>query len=93
MQGIVDDGIGLCRRLDLVHFDRFTFQLFVVLEETPQHERAVRRHLLSLAVSVEFRVLRGDRDDLVVLFSGINHGHQTDGAGVDQGQRNHRLLA
>src|SRR6185437_1308342 len=70
MQGIVDDGIGLSRRLDLIHFHRFAFQLLVILKKAPQHERAVGRHLRRLLVSVELRVLRGHRDDLVVFLSG-----------------------
>src|ERR1700730_8103618 len=82
LESIADDGEGLGCRADVIHLHRFAFELLVVLKEPPQHEQAVRRHFLGLPVSIELRVLGGDRNDLVVLLASINHGHHPDAAGV-----------
>ena len=47
----------------------------------------------GFVIGIELRVLRGDGDDLVVALAGVDHGHQADGARVDQRQRHHRFLA
>jgi hypothetical protein len=36
-------------------------------------------------IAVELRVFGRDGNDLVVLLAGIDHGHQADGAGLDDG--------
>ena len=46
-----------------------------------------------LPVRVEFRILGSHGNNLVVLFAGeIDHGHQADGAGVNERQGDDRLL-
>jgi hypothetical protein len=80
-------------RISRIDFDGLAFELFVVLKKAAQHEQAVRRHFRAFAVGIELGILGGDGDDFVVLFAGIDHGHQADGAGVDDGQRDDRFLA
>jgi len=53
----------------------------------------MRRHLCGLAVGVEFRILGGNSDDFVVGLATVDHGHQADSAGVDDGERHHGFLA
>src|SRR5271156_4161315 len=91
-QGIFNDGIGLGCGLNLVYLYRFAFQLLVVLKEAAQHEQAVGRHFGRFAISVELRILGGNGDDLVIFLASIDHGHEADGAGVDDGERGYGLL-
>ena len=93
VEGVENDGVGLTGRPNLIHFHGFAFQLFVVLKKAAQHQQAVRRHFRSLAVGIELGIFGGNGNDLMILFAGINHGHQADGARVNDGQRNHRFLA
>jgi hypothetical protein len=67
--------------------------LLVVKKKAAQHEQPVWRYFVTFLVAVEFRVTRRNRDDLVILLALINHRHQTDGAGVNDGQGDHSLLA
>src|SRR5947209_4682059 len=66
-QRVFDDWVSVFGRLKFVDFNGLTFQLLVVLEETPQHRQPVRRHLRRFAIAVEFRILRRNGDDLVIL--------------------------
>ena len=90
VQGVEDDGIRFCRGANL---DGFAFQQFVILKKPAQHDEAMRWHLRSLTVAVEFGVFRCHRDDLVISLAGIDHGHQADGAGMNDGQGYDRFLA
>jgi hypothetical protein len=94
VQGILDDRIGILRRLDFVHFDGLAFQLFVILKEAAEHGKAMGRHLGGFAVDVEFRIFGGHADDLVVFFAAVDHGHEADRADAgDQGQGDDGFLA
>ena len=62
-------GIRLARGQYFVYLYFFSFQLFVILEESSQHHQPVRRHLRSLAVAVEFRIFGSDRNDLVIFLA------------------------
>src|ERR1700678_53438 len=75
-QGAEDDGIGFARRAYVVHFDGLSLELFVILEEAPQHDHAMGWHLGRFAVGIELGILGGHGDDLVVLLAGVDHGHQ-----------------
>ena len=86
-------GYAAFGRLDLVHLDGLALELLVVLEEPPQHRQPVRRHLGRFAVAVELGSSRRDGDDLVVLLARVDHRHQADRAGVDERERDDRLLA
>ena len=85
-------GVGFSGRADLIDLDGFSFELFVILKESAQHEEAVGRHGGGFAVGIELGILGRDRDDLVILFAGVDHGHQSDGASVDDGQRDDGFL-
>jgi len=50
-------------------------------------------HFACLVIAVELGVLGRDRDDLVVLLAGVEHGHQPNRPGLDDCQRHHRFLA
>ena len=65
-QGVFDDGQRVLGRLNLVHLDGLSFELFVVQEETPQHGHTMVRHLGGFMIRVKLRILGGDRDDLVI---------------------------
>jgi hypothetical protein len=93
VKSVEDDGIGLGRGADLIDFDRFAFELFVILKEAAQHEQAVRGHFSGFAVGVEFGILGGDGDDFVVFLARVDHRHEADGAGVNDGQRHDGFLA
>src|SRR5579872_2138962 len=88
LQRVEDDGISLGRREDLVNLDGFSFELLVVLKESPQHEQAMRRHSGGLVVRIELGILRCYRDNFVVLLARIDHGHQSNRTRVNDGQRN-----
>ena len=85
MQGVFNDWIGGFGRLDVIDFDGFAFELFVILEKAAEHGQAVRGHFAGFAVDVELGVFGGDGDDFVVFFAAVDHGHQADGA--DAGMR------
>ena len=69
-QRILDDfGRGVCWA-NVFHLNLFAFELLVVLEEALQNEQAVRRQFVGLDVAVEFRIVGGHRDDLVVTGAG-----------------------
>src|SRR5579863_417582 len=92
-QSVVDDRIRLARRTYLIHFHFFSFKLFVILEESSQHDQAVWWHLRGFAVGVEFRVFGSDSNDFMIFFAAVEHGHQADGSRVNDGQRNYAFLA
>src|ERR1700732_2918512 len=93
VQSVLDDGIRFGCCLDLVHLDRFSLQLFVVLKKAAQHDQPVRRHFRRFAVGVELRIFGGDGDDLVIFLPRVDHGHESDGARVDDSQRHDGFLA
>jgi hypothetical protein len=93
VQRIENDGVRFRWWADLIHLDGFAFELFVVLKKAAEHEQAVRRHLGGLAVGIELGIFGGNGDDFVILLAGVNHGHQPNGAGVNDGEWNYRLLA
>src|ERR1700688_1474234 len=86
----VERGVGGKNLLDL-HL--LALQLLVVLEKTAHYQQAVAGKVAGLKIFAEFGIVGGDRDDLVVGSAGVDHGHDADGAGLDQSQRLHRLLA
>src|SRR5580692_4840414 len=90
-QRIEDDGIGFGGGPYLIHLDGLAFELFVILKEAPQHEQAMRRHLRGLVVRVEFRIFGGDGNDLMVLLAGVDHRHQPNRAGMNDGERHYWL--
>jgi hypothetical protein len=92
-QGVGDDGVGFDDWADFIDFDRFALQYLVVLEETAQHEQAVRRHFVSFTVGAELRVFSRNGNDLVILLAAVDHRHQADGTSVNDRQRNDRFLA
>jgi carboxypeptidase family protein len=93
VQRVEDDGVGFRWRAYLIDLDGLAFELFVILKKAAEHEQAVRRHLRSLAVGVELGILGRDGDDFVILLAGVDHGHQADSAGVNDGQGDDRFLA
>src|ERR1700734_2017370 len=54
-QRVEDDGVGLASRADLIHLDGFTFEQFVILKKTAQHQHAMGRHFRRLAVRIKLR--------------------------------------
>src|SRR5882762_5243475 len=81
------------RRPDVVYLNLLTFKLFVVLEKALQNEQSVRRQFVGFDVAVEFGIVGGHGNDLIVAGSGIDHRHQADGPRFDERQRLNRLLA
>jgi hypothetical protein len=65
----------------------------VVLEEPANLAQDVRRQLRLVGEVGERRIAHADGDDLVVDSLFVAHPHHADGAGLDDGQRIHRLLA
>ena len=53
----------------------------------------MRRHFRRLAVRIKLRVLGGHSNDLMILLAGVNHGHQADGASMDDGKGHNGFLA
>src|SRR5580700_9690827 len=86
-QGGFDHRVGDGGGKDFVHFDDFAFELLVVLEESAHHGELVGRQLAGFVVGVVFGIGGGDGDDFVIDGAGIDHGHQTDSAGVHDGER------
>jgi hypothetical protein len=93
MECIFDDGIGEGGGLNLVDFDVLGLELFVVEKEAAQHHEAMGRHFGGLVIAVEFRVFEGDGNDLMVLFAAVDHCHEADGPGLDEGEGDDGFLA
>src|SRR3984885_9077222 len=93
VQCVENDGISFERGPYLIHLDGLAFELFVILEETPQHEQTVGRHFSGLMIRTELGIFGGDSDDFMVRLAGIDHGHEADGAGVDDGKGYDGFLA
>src|SRR6267154_6439898 len=74
------------RRQDVVYLDLLAFELFVVLKKAFQNEQSVRGQFVGFDVAVEFGVVGGHGDDLIVAGSGIDHRHQADGPRFDERQ-------
>src|SRR5260370_5344368 len=81
------------RWTNLFHLHLFALELFVVLEETFQYEQPMARQIPRFQIFAEFRIVGGDGDNFVVGGAGVHHGHNADGAGFDESQRLHSLLA
>ena len=88
-----DDGEGGVSGADVFDFDAFAFELFVVGEEALEDEQAVLRKIARFDVVAELGIVRRDGDDFVVAGAGIDHGHESDGAGLDERERLDRFLA
>jgi len=93
MQRVKDDGIRLGGGLYLIDLDGLAFEQFVVLKKTAQHDHAVRGHLGGFVIRVELRIFGGDCDDLMIGLAGVDHRHEADGAGVNDGERDDSFLA
>src|SRR5690349_9513484 len=74
-QRVLDDRERHLRRLNLVHLHDLALELRVVLEEPPQHDQPVARHVGGFAVAVELRVFRRHSNHLVVLLPLVDHRH------------------
>src|SRR6266446_3957949 len=81
------------RWANIIHLYLLAFQLLVILEKTLQNQQAMRRQFVRFDIAVEFRIVGGHGDDLVVARSGIDHGHQANGPRFDERQWLYRLLA
>jgi hypothetical protein len=92
-EGFFDDVEGGVGGANVFYLDLFAFELLVVLEEAPKYEHAVRGKVAGFDVFAEFGVVGGYGDDFVVAGAGVDHGHYTDGAGFDEGERLDRFLA
>jgi len=92
-EGFFDDVHGGVGGADVFDLDLFAFELLVVLEETLQDEHAVRRKVASFDVLAKFGVVGGHGDDFVVAGAAVDHGHDADGAGFDEGKRLDGFLA
>ncbi len=69
IEGARDNRQGESGGLKVVHFDGFPFQRLVVLEESPQHAEPMDGQFARFLEAVEFRVVRGNRQDFVVLLA------------------------
>jgi cytochrome c-type biogenesis protein CcmE len=87
------DGISVRRGANVVHFDRLALELLVILKKSPQHQHAMRRHLLRFVVSIEFRIVGGDSNHFMIFLALINHCHQSDHPRMDDGEGNYGFLA
>src|ERR1700722_8519740 len=92
-QGALDDRKGSIGGTDFFDLHLFAFEQLVILEKTTKNQQAMRRKIASLEVAAEFGVSGGYGNDFVVAGARIDHGHQADGAGLDEGERLYWLLA
>jgi len=92
-EGVFDDGQRGRGRLNLIDLHHFSLELLVVLEEATQHQQAMARHVARLLVGIKLWIAGSHGDDFVVELTLVDHGHQPDRAGVDDGQRHDRCLA
>jgi hypothetical protein len=93
LQRFLDYAGGGVGGTNLFDFDLFPFELFVVLEKSLQDEEAVRREIAGFEVVAEFGIVGGDGDDFVVGGAGVEHGHDADGARLDERERLDGFLA
>lgn len=89
---LIDDESGVSG-LDVLHLNLLALELFVVLEEAAQDEQAMTREVARLKIVTEFGIVGGDGNDFIVAGAGIDHGHNADGARLDEGESLDRFLA
>jgi len=92
-KGLFDDGERGVGRANFFDLHLFAFELFVILEEAAKDEKAMGGEIAGLDVIAEFGVARGNGDDFVVAGTGVHHGHDADGASLDEGKGLDGLLA
>src|SRR5262245_50199286 len=69
LQGVHDDRLGEFGWLQIVYLDRFSFQRFVVEKEPLDQRQTVRRQFARLVKAVEFRIVEGHGQNLVVFLA------------------------
>ena len=92
-EGFFDDSERGVSGENLFDLHLFAFELLVILEEAAKDEKAMRGEIAGLDVIAEFGIARGDGDDFVVAGAGVDHGHDADGAGLDERERLNGFLA
>jgi hypothetical protein len=65
-------------RQEVVHFDRFAFEQFVVLKEPPEYRESMRRQLTGFHKRTVFRIVDCNGKNLVIAFAAVEHRHQAD---------------
>src|SRR6516162_280265 len=90
---VLNNGVGESGRREVIHFDRLAFEHLVILKEPAQHAQPMLWQLARLLEAVEFRIVHSHGKDLVVALARIDHGHEANGASLDQSQRDDGLLA
>src|SRR5579862_2572755 len=92
-QGALDDSEGGVSGADVFDIDAFAFELFVIGEESLEHEQAVLGEIARLDVVAELGIVGSDGDDFVVAGAAVDHGHEANGAGLDERERLDSFLA
>src|SRR3954468_18559215 len=93
IQGVIDDRDRLARPEHVLDHDLLVLEHLVVFEEPAHHPQHVGRQLGLVAVIGIRRVAHADRHDLIVNPLLVTHPHHADGARVDDGQGEDRLLS
>ena len=89
---LLDDGERARSGREVLHFDVFAFELFVILEEPHEHRQTVRRQFVGLLKRTVLGIVPRDGQDLVIPFAAIEHGHHADGSSLHQRQRRECFL-